>query len=243
MNNTSKTRQVPAVDNQKKLTLRQVMRFLVFAFLSPGAALIAGWDARWVMGWLLVMMIGIPAVASRILIYRKNPDLLFERGNYREKQDVKSWDRVLVPIVALFGPLATWIIAGLDHNFGWSETSPALQWGSAAVLLFGALFSSWAMVKNQFFSAVVRIQSDRGHTVITGGPYRFVRHPGYAGGVIADLVIPLMLGSLWALIPAVITIIVLIIRTAKEDRTLLEELPGYVEYAQRTRYRLLPGIW
>jgi len=243
MNNTSETHQGPIHFKHKSLSFRQVMRFLIFAFLTPGAALITAWDARWLMGWMLVLMVGIPAIVSRILIYRKNPDLLFERGNYSQQQGVKNWDRLLVPIVGLLGPLATWIIAGLDHNFNWSEVSTAVQWGSAALLLFGVVLASWAMVVNQFFSAVVRIQTDRGHTVITDGPYRFIRHPGYAGGVIGDLVIPLMLGSLWALIPAVLTVVILIIRTAKEDQTLLAELPGYVEYAQRTRYRLLPGIW
>ena len=118
-----------------------------------------------------------------------------------------------------------------------------MQWVAVVILLLCVLFSNWALVVNKYFSAIIRIQTDRGHTVITGGPYRYVRHPGYAGGVIANLVIPLMLGSLWALIPAVLTVIILFIRTAKEDQTLIDELPGYVEYAQRTRYRLIPGIW
>ena len=96
---------------------------------------------------------------------------------------------------------------------------------------------------NRFFAAVVRIQEDRGHTVISSGPYRVVRHPGYAGGTWTWLAMPLMLGTLWSYIPAIATVAFICLRTALEDRTLRKELPGYAEYAQRTRYRLVPGIW
>jgi protein-S-isoprenylcysteine O-methyltransferase Ste14 len=195
------------------------------------------------MGWILVLMIGVPAVISRIIIYRKNPDLLTERGQYREQQGIKKWDMLLASIVGLFGPLVTWIIAGLDRNFGWSEVPVSIQWIAVIVLLLSSLFSNWALIANKYFSAVVRIQADRGHTVVTDGPYHYVRHPGYSGGAIANIVMPLMLGSLWALIPAILTIIILVIRTAKEDQTLIDELPGYVEYAEVTQHRLLPGIW
>ena len=99
------------------------------------------------------------------------------------------------------------------------------------------------MVANRFFSAVVRIQHDRGHKVVRDGPYRIVRHPGYAGGLYTWLTAPLMLGTLWAYIPALLTVCALVVRTALEDRTLIQELPGYAEYTARTRYRLLPGIW
>ena len=243
MNDTREPHTEPTTGKTQILNARQVIRFLFLVFLTPCAALIAAWDAKWGMGWWLVCMIGIPAVVSRIIVFKKNPDLLVERGNFSQQSNVKSWDRLLAPIVGLFGPLASWIIAGLDRNFGWSDISPAVQWGSAGLLLLSVIFANWALVENKYFSAVVRIQADREQTVITGGPYRFVRHPGYAGGVVADLVIPLMLGSLWALIPAILTVIAIIIRTAKEDRALIEELPGYPTYAQHTRYRLFPGIW
>jgi protein-S-isoprenylcysteine O-methyltransferase Ste14 len=104
-------------------------------------------------------------------------------------------------------------------------------------------FVTWAMVTNRFFSSIVRIQRDRGHIVCDGGPYRWVRHPGYAGGALAALATPLALGSWWAFVPAVLTILLTAWRTALEDRTLQQELPGYAAYTQRTRYRLLPGVW
>jgi protein-S-isoprenylcysteine O-methyltransferase Ste14 len=110
-------------------------------------------------------------------------------------------------------------------------------------VVLGYVLGTWAMVTNAYFSAVVRIQKDRGHKVVTDGPYRFVRHPAYAGGVVSSIAMPLMLGSFWALVPSGIALIFLVIRTKNEDKMLMEELPGYSDYAQQTRYRLVPGIW
>jgi protein-S-isoprenylcysteine O-methyltransferase Ste14 len=123
------------------------------------------------------------------------------------------------------------------------ELSSLVQGIALVVVVLGFLWGTWAFVVNAYFSAVVRIQEDRGQTVVQDGPYRFMRHPGYTGGLVAYLAVPVMLGALWALIPAVFLILVLIIRTSMEDKTLQEELPGYSEYAKRTRYRIIPGIW
>lgn len=101
----------------------------------------------------------------------------------------------------------------------------------------------WAKWANRFFSSVVRIQTDRGQTVCKDGPYRFVRHPGYVGGLLFGMATPLALGSFWALIPAAVGAMLLIVRTYLEDRTLQEELPGYLEYTKEVRHRLLPRIW
>jgi protein-S-isoprenylcysteine O-methyltransferase Ste14 len=99
------------------------------------------------------------------------------------------------------------------------------------------------MISNAHFATVVRVQADRGHAVCHTGPYRFVRHPGYIGGIIQSLALPLVLGSLWAFIPGVLAALLLVARTALEDQTLQEELPGYTEYVQQVHYRLLPGVW
>jgi protein-S-isoprenylcysteine O-methyltransferase Ste14 len=137
-----------------------------------------------------------------------------------------------------------WIVAGLNVRFGWPPPVP-IGWQVLGAILFvlSTLFGTWAMLENRFFSAVVRIQTDRGHTVVTTGPYHFVRHPGYAAGIFGYLAMPLLLNSLWAFIPALLTIVLIIVRTKLEDETLQAELPGYVEYTQHTRYRLLPGVW
>jgi protein-S-isoprenylcysteine O-methyltransferase Ste14 len=104
-------------------------------------------------------------------------------------------------------------------------------------------FASWAMIENAFFSTAVRIQTDRGQTVCQTGPYRFVRHPGYVGFILQSLATPILLGSIWALLPGMAAGIALVVRTGFEDRALQVELPGYREYAQQIRFRLLPGFW
>jgi protein-S-isoprenylcysteine O-methyltransferase Ste14 len=171
----------------------------------------------------------------------RSPELAAERRNVKAG---KGWDKVLVGITVLLGPMAMWITAGLDHRFHWSNgiSSLAFAAGVAAALL-GAALTAWAMRSNKFFSSVVRIQKDRGHTVVDGGPYRFIRHPGYAGMFVFTLVTPLILGSYWALAPAAITVSATLLRTALEDLTLHHELDGYADYARRVRYRLFPPVW
>jgi protein-S-isoprenylcysteine O-methyltransferase Ste14 len=157
---------------------------------------------------------------------------------------VKAWDKVLAPLMALSLSLPLVIVAGLDHRFGWSPAFPLwLILLGFFLIAFGYAFAVWALVENRFFSSVVRIQTDRGHVVCDSGPYRIVRHPGYAGNILPLLGIVLALSSLWTLIPAAVALVIAVIRTALEDRTLQEELPGYKEYARQVRYRLMPGIW
>jgi protein-S-isoprenylcysteine O-methyltransferase Ste14 len=140
--------------------------------------------------------------------------------------------------------IAKYILAGLDVRFEWTAQMPlTLQIAALVIAALGYALGTWAMAANAFFSKVVRIQEDRGHAVATGGPYRYVRHPGYTGTIASELATPIMLGSLWALIPGGLAALLFVIRTALEDRTLHEELDGYRDYARRVRYRLLPGIW
>ena len=114
---------------------------------------------------------------------------------------------------------------------------------SAGFVFLGGLVSLWAMASNKFFIGMVRIQKERGHSVITSGPYQYIRHPGYLGGLLYIFFTPIMLGSVWALIPAVLTCGVVVLRTYLEDNTLKDELAGYLEYSHVVRSRLLPGIW
>jgi protein-S-isoprenylcysteine O-methyltransferase Ste14 len=135
------------------------------------------------------------------------------------------------------------LVAGLDALFGWSPTfSLPVKIVSLALILAGYALGSYALIENRFFSGMVRIQKERGHQVVSSGPYRWVRHPGYAGALLTYLFTPILLDSYWAYIPVALLTVVLVIRTSLEDRTLQQELPGYADYAQRTRDRLLPGI-
>ncbi len=221
-----------------------VIRFLITTIFTLGVLFLSAGRLQWWEGWAYTGMTLLVLVLSRSLILLKNPDMARERAEAGQKENVKAWDKILVPLIAIYGPLVSWIIAGLDERFGWTPDLPDyIQIIALCVIFLGTMVSTWAMVVNRFFSSHVRIQTDRGHTVVSAGPYHVVRHPGYAGGIIAWMVTPIFFSSYWVLIPAVVVIILTIIRTTLEDRTLQEELPGYREYTERVHYRLLPGIW
>lgn len=222
-----------------------VVRAVVAMLILPAVVLFAAAGRLdWPMAWIYVIVLTAFTLGSRLVIFRKHPDLVAERAQALRKEDTKPWDRVLVPIVAIYGPMAVLLVAGLDKRNGWSpEVASGVQIAAMVVVAAAILFAAWAMAVNRFFSGTVRIQKDRGHTVVTDGPYRFVRHPGYSASVLVHFAAPLALGSLWALVPGVLVVSALVIRTALEDRTLQEELDGYRDYARRVRFRLLPGVW
>jgi protein-S-isoprenylcysteine O-methyltransferase Ste14 len=173
----------------------------------------------WLNAWVLL---SLSFVAGLAFTLGRDPELSAERRNVKVG---KSWDKVLVGITVLIGPMAIWITAGLDRRFHWSKemSSSALGAGVGAAILAAALVT-WAMRTNKFFSSVVRIQKDRGHTVVKSGPYRFIRHPGYAGMSVFNLVTPVILGSYWALLPAAANTLLIVFRTLMEDATLRTSL-------------------
>jgi protein-S-isoprenylcysteine O-methyltransferase Ste14 len=199
---------------------------------------------NWPMGWALVGVYLAWTAATALLLIPRSPDLLIER--MARRKDAKTWDTALMSVVGLL-TLTKHIVAGLDFCRGWTanvwQAPLALQIAALIVATLGYGLGLWAMAANAYFSKIVRIQEDRGHEVATGGPYRYVRHPGYTGTVLFELTTPIALGSLWALIPGGLAALLMIVRTALEDKTLQEELAGYTEYAGRVRSRLLPGLW
>lgn len=217
---------------------------IITYLLVPLVLMISGWDWGWWQGWLYSALITVVAIGPRLWAEKRHPGLLAERGKFGKEQDVKSWDKVLAPLMILSISFPLYIVAGLDHRFGWSPLFPVwLNIVGFLLVALGYAFGGWAMVENRFFSTMVRIQTDRGHRVCDSGPYRFVRHPGYAGNMLALPGMVLALGSDWTIIPALVALIIAVIRTSLEDRTLQEELPGYRDYARRVRYRLFPGIY
>lgn len=223
---------------------RQWINLVVAYLLIPLVLLLCGGDLGWWQAWVYSLLIVAAGPGGRIWAERRHPGLLAERQNMEKIQSAKSWDKVLAPLMALSVTFPLVIVAGLDHRFGWSPIfSLWLIVLGFLLISLGYAFAAWALAENRFFSSVVRIQTDRGHVVCDSGPYRIVRHPGYAGNILALPGIVLALGSLWTLIPAVIAIIIAVIRTELEDRTLQEELKGYKEYVQRVQYRLIPGIY
>jgi len=212
--------------------------YAVLLFISSGRL-------DWPGGWAYLGLGAFIQAVTTAALLKWRPDLIVERSQVRE--GTKNYDRILAPAVSVGGVAIMLITAGLDARFGWTPSIlkintavfvPALLVAAASVI-----FVLWAMICNPFFAATVRIQTERGQHVINSGPYRIVRHPGYLGSVIFDLAAPLVLGSLWAFVPAAITVVLIFVRTALEDRTLQAELPGYRHYAGEVQHRLIPGIW
>jgi protein-S-isoprenylcysteine O-methyltransferase Ste14 len=212
----------------------QSVAFLVLAvaalFGSAGTIAIATY-------WVYLGIFAGVFVASILLI---DPDLARERMRPGGK-------RAPLAVLVFSGVLAAhWVLAGLDHGrFHWSDTVPTwLQWAALVAMAAANRLALWAMRINRFFSSVIRIQSDRGQVVVTTGPYAVIRHPGYLAGVIVMVTSGIALNSwLATAMLVVLTVPFLLYRTIVEDRVLKAELPGYKDYANRVRWRLLPGVW
>jgi protein-S-isoprenylcysteine O-methyltransferase Ste14 len=220
------------------------IRLVVVYLLIPLTLLICGGDLGWWQAWLYSLLLLAAGIGGRIWADQRHPGLLAERQNIENIKNAKAWDKVLAPLMALSVGYPMVFVAGLDHRYDWSSEFPVWLILIGFILVsLGYAFAAWALAENRFFSSVVRIQTDRGHVVCDSGPYRIVRHPGYAGNILALLGIVLALGSVWTLIPAGVASVIAVIRTVLEDQTLQEELPGYRDYARRVRYRLIPWIY
>jgi len=208
--------------------------FLVVLFVPAGSFC---WPQAWVF-----LALYLSAVAGFFMwTKRKDPDLLKERMS--PQKNVKAWDRRIVRVYSFF-LVAMTVLTGLDAvRFRWSHVPFGLNLLGFAGLVVAMLLVFWVMRENAFASSVVRIQTDRGHRVCSTGPYAYARHPMYFGVILSIICFPLALGSLFAIIPAGIIVGLFILRTALEDKTLQEELPGYKDYAQKVRFRLFPGAW
>ncbi len=218
--------------------------FALFSMLPAVVLFASAGDVRWGAGWLYVATVWIATVGTRLAVLRLSPELIAERTTSVRRGDVAGWDRLILPVIALLGPLATWIVGGLSFRFGWLAGMPLVaRLGALAALVAGSALVAWSMIANPFFSAVVRIQRDRGHAVVSKGPYRCVRHPGYVGMLLANLATPVLLDAPWTFVPAGVVAALLVLRTALEDRALVAGLTGYEDYARATRARLVPGLW
>lgn len=236
--NTDSTRNSKTKKGAIRWLVRETLGNLILIAILFG--IVGRWD--WGMGWALSGIYIFWSAATAILILPVNPVMLAERA--RPHADTRKWDTALLATMGLL-MVAQYVIASLDVRWNWSPPLPLiLQIIGLVIAVVGYDFLLvWAMASNAFFVATVRIQTERQHTVVASGPYRYVRHPGYLGALLLHWGVPFMLNSLWALIPAGMLTLVLIVRTALEDKTLQAELPGYKEYAERVRYRWLPGVW
>lgn len=222
---------------------RVVIQVLFFVVVIPLLPLLISWRWDWWEAWVYAAVCILGFAISRALAARRHPDLITERARLMEHEDAKPWDKVLSPLVGLGGGLVP-LVAGLDGRFDWSSTvSLPVKILLLVLILAGYALGAYALIENRFFSGMVRIQAERGHQVVSSGPYRWMRHPGYAGALLTYLAAPLFLDSGWAFVPAMLLMIILVIRTNLEDRTLQAELAGYRDNASHVRYRLLPGVW
>ncbi len=227
---------------QKAIYRKAVKRFVFVCLLTTCALFGSAGTILWWRGWLfLAVNMTVVGLLTGVL-FKKSPELLRERLTARKK--AKPWDRLIVLFLAMVFPLIMIILAGLDRRYGWTTGVPTFLSEVALFVMIAAnAFTAWAMKSNPFFSSHVRIQEDRGHIVVSQGPYKLVRHPGYSGMIIFNLAAPVLLGSFPALGIGLVICLLFVTRTFLEDRTLHKELAGYAAYARKTRFRLVPFVW
>lgn len=210
---------------------------LLFAWILFASA--GTW--AWPRGWCYLLACLLFEVSMLSVLAARAPETLNQRGAVGS--GVKGFDKVFA-VLWLVLALVTPAVAGLDVvRFHWSTLPGSFFYGGLVVFATAYVLATWAMVENRYFEQFVRIQLERDHQVVSTGPYRIVRHPGYLGAVLGALATPLMLGSLWTFVPAGLVAVLFVVRTHLEDRTLRCELHGYEQYARRTHFRLLPYVW
>jgi protein-S-isoprenylcysteine O-methyltransferase Ste14 len=218
-----------------------ILNGYIFSFLFSIILFISGGRIDYIQGWIYFFT-NLLTTSMNVFAVQKDSELMSER--LKPGEGTKSWDKLLLGLSALVS-LSTIVLAGLDSGrYHWS---PEYHWMSyvfgVVLLISGQIVFLNARKENKFFSTVVRIQKDRGHTVCQTGIYTVVRHPGYLGMIISTIGLPLLLGSLWSVLPTSLAIILICIRTYREDKMLKDELTGYLEYTQKIRYKLVPWVW
>jgi protein-S-isoprenylcysteine O-methyltransferase Ste14 len=230
-------------EKENYFTLRVILGVFFLIFMVPLLPLLISGRWNWWEAWVYAFVYILTFVVSRALAARHNPGILAERSKIMAQSDTQSWDKVLVPLVMLGGVLLP-LVVGLEARYG-QQPAFSLTVRLVALLVFigSMVWASLALIENSYFSGTVRLQSERGHKVVSSGPYAVMRHPGYIGALLSYLAVPILLESWWGFAPVVILWVVLVVRTRLEDRFLQDNLPGYKDYASRVRYRLLPGVW
>ena len=233
-------------ENSKTRLNRGGIRWLAAYFFGTIAGfvvlIVSAGKLDWANAWVYVGLTTAYLVTYTAVCIRVNPEMLNSRGSF-SKEGTKTFDKVYAVLYLPIG-FAIVVVCGLDAaRYQWSKMPPWLTVLGVVLILPAFAIGIWAMAVNPYFECSVRIQEDRSQRVITSGPYGFIRHPGYAAMVLALLAAPLILGSRWGLVPSGLLVLVLVIRTALEDRTLQNELAGYREYTQNTRFRLIPYVW
>ncbi|MHC5059539.1 MAG: methyltransferase family protein [Planctomycetota bacterium] len=223
------------------------IRYIVGTFLGPfiltALLFYAAGRTNIPRAWLCLAVSLTGMFGGIIVVAAHNPELVNHRGGWKKKKDTKLWDKFWVPIYGITAYYVPYFVIGLDLKDSAPNLGILFAVLGSALFIAGSILLHWAMLVNTHFEVTVRIQKDREHKVITAGPYKFVRHPGYVGAILWALSPPLIVGSAVALIPAAIAAGLLIVRTILEDRMLRRKLDGYDEYAATVKYKLFPWLW
>jgi len=225
----------------KETSPRFIPKLVFFVLLQGAFLFLTAGTLHWPEAWIYLGFFCVYGTAIGVWLKKHDPELFHERAKIKIPK--KSWDKIIGIGVGLFF-IPVFIIPGFDAvRYGWSHVSVPVKIFGFILFAVSVTWTARVAKANTYLSRIVEIQKDRGHKVITTGPYRFVRHPMYLGSIGYIISIPLALGSLYALIPSALCVILLIVRTRFEDKALHSELEGYPEYAKKTRHRLFPGIW
>jgi protein-S-isoprenylcysteine O-methyltransferase Ste14 len=217
------------------------LQLLVLVALQAALLFGSAGTMRWSAGWWYIGLYLLMLAGASFVMIPNRREVIEERS--KGTQGGKHWDYWLTKLM-IIPSLGLLVLCGLDYRWSWTAPLPLwLRLTGGLLFLVGYAFVLWAMYTNKFFSQVVRIQTERGHAAVTDGPYRTIRHPGYLGMTLSLLGAVFLLDSLYGLACFLLYLVLIVARTTLEDRTLQAELPGYKDYATRTRYRLLPGIW
>jgi protein-S-isoprenylcysteine O-methyltransferase Ste14 len=232
-----------AIASDNALVTRLLKQMAIWLFVTGAVLFSAAGTVNWPQAWAMLAILGANGLLSGVSLARNNPDVVRERMRGPIQKEQKPWDKALLLVVfALFA--AQHVVAGLDAvRFHTSDMPVWLNVVGALALAFGLYIFHVVVRENSYASAVVRVQSERGHQVISTGPYAWVRHPMYAGAIFYFVGMGLLLGSWYAVAIGVVLVGLFGVRAVWEEQTLIDELPGYADYAQRVRYRLVPRVW
>jgi protein-S-isoprenylcysteine O-methyltransferase Ste14 len=232
---------MPSDTNLSKSIVTRFVQVLSYLLLQALILFAGSGNLSWIWAWVYLGVGLVSTAVNATFLFSRSPDTIAERGH---PERGKKWDKRLSGVWGIIQFLLLPLLAALDTRYRWSaDVDMWFHVLGAFLFTLGLALFGWAMISNRFFSTTVRIQKERGHQVCRTGPYRYVRHPGYAGTIFQSLGIPILLGSIWGLALGLFAVALIVIRTALEDRLLAAELPGYSEYALETRFRLIPHVW
>jgi protein-S-isoprenylcysteine O-methyltransferase Ste14 len=221
---------------------RLLLRTVVTLILVGGLMFVSSGTYDWPGAWIFLGLLVTMGLGGGFWLLQTDPELFKERMKPMFQRGQKSWDKPLMAAVLVLW-FSWFVVMGLDRRYGWSSVPLSMQLLGACLLILMMVIVVYTLRENRFAAPVVRVQTERGHRVVSTGPYAIVRHPMYASMLFYGLGVPLLLGALSGLIVSCLLIVLIGVRAVLEERTLAAELPGYADYAARVRYRLVPLVW